>query len=111
MRVSLAGIDAPEISRIKENPGQPYRQHAKEYLAELVLNKVVEIKGYGLDRNDDVSGVIFLKGKNINIEMIRAGLAEVSGEELPRDFDLGPYRKAQNEAMKAERGMWFHGKR
>ena len=111
MRVSLAGIDAPEISRIKENPGQPYRQHAKEYLAELVLNKVVEIKGYGLDRNNVVSGVIFLKGKNINIEMIRAGLAEVSGEELPRDFDLGPYRKAQNEAMKAERGMWFQVKR
>jgi micrococcal nuclease len=111
MRVSLAGIDASEISRIKENPGQQYGQGAKEYLAELILNKVVEIKGYGLDRNDDVSGVIFLKGKNINIEMIRAGLAKVSGEELPRDLDLGPYRKAQNEAMQAERGIWFQVKR
>ena len=111
MRVSLAGIDAPEISRIEENPGQPYRKRAKEYLAELILNKVVEIKGYGLDRNDDVSGVIFLKGKNINIEMIRAGLAEVSGEELPRGLDLDLYRKAQNEAMKAERGMWSQVKR
>lgn len=111
MRVSLAGIDAPEISRIKENSGQPYGERAKEYLAKLVLNKVVEIKGYGLDRNDDVSGVIFLKGKNINIEMIRAGLAEFFGEELPRNFDLGPYRKAQNEAMKAERGMWSQVKR
>lgn len=111
MRVSLAGIDAPENPGIKGNLGQPYSEHAKEYLAELVLNRVVEIKGYGLDRNDDVLGVIFLKGKNINIEMIRAGLAEVSGEELPRDFDLGPYRKAQNEAMKAERGIWLKGKR
>ena len=54
---------------------------------------------------------IFFKGKNINIEIIRDGLAEVSGEELPRGLDLDPYRKAQNEAMKAERGMWFHGKR
>ena len=78
---------------------------------ELVLNQLVEIKGYGLDRNDDVSGVIFLKGKNINIEMIRAGLAKVSGEELPRDFDLGPYREAQNEAMQSERGIWFQVKR
>jgi micrococcal nuclease len=111
MRVGLAGLDAPENPRIKGNPGQPYNERAKEYLAELVLNRVVEIKGYGLDRNDDVLGVIFLNGKNINIEMIRAGLAEVSGEELPRDLDLGPYRKAQNEAMKAERGIWLQGKR
>ena len=111
MRVSLTGIDAPEISRIKENPGQPYGERAKEYLAKLILNKIVEIKGYGLDQNDDVAGVIFLKGKNINIEMIRAGLAEVSGEELPRDLDLGPYQKAQNEAMKAERGIWSQVKK
>ena len=75
------------------------------------MNKVVEIKGYGLDRYNDVSGVIFLKGKNINIEMIRAGLAEVSSEELLRDLDLDPYRKAQNEAMKAERGIWSQVKR
>jgi len=106
MRVSLAGIDAPVNSRIKKKTGQPYRQLAKEYLAELVLNKVVEIKGYGLDKNSDVSAVIFHKGKNINIEMIRAGLGKLSGEELPQDLDLGPYRKAQNEARKAERGIW-----
>ena len=111
MKVSLAGIDAPENSTTKENPGQPYSQRAKEYLAELVLNKVVDIKGYGLDRNDYVLGVIFLKDKNINIEMIRAGLAEVSGEELPRDIDLGPYRQAQNEAMRSERGIWSQVKR
>ena len=111
MRFGLAGIDAPENSKIKGYPGQPYGQFAKEYLSKLVLNKVVEIKGYGLDRDNDVSGVIFLNGKNINIEMIRAGLAEISGEELPQNFDLGPYRKAQTEAMKAERGIWSRVKR
>ena len=106
MRVGLAGIDAPVNSKTQKIPGKPYRQLAKEYLAELVLNKVVEIKGYGLDENNDVSGVIFLKGKNINIEMIRAGMAKVSGEDPPQGLDLGPYRKAQNEAIKAERGIW-----
>ena len=111
MKVSLAGINAPEDSRTKGNLGQPHSECAKEYLAELVLNKVVEIKGYGLDRNDRVLGVIFLKGKNINIEMIRAGLVEVSSEELPRDFDLGPYQKAQNEATESERGIWSQVKR
>ena len=111
MKVSLAGIDAPENFITKGNPSQPYGECAKEYLAELVLNKVVDIKGYGLDRNDCVLGVIFLKRININIEMIRAGLAEVSREELPRDFDLGPYRQAQKEAKGSERGMWSQVKR
>jgi micrococcal nuclease len=106
MKVSLAGIDAPEDSRTKGNLGQSYSECAKEYLAELVLNKLVDIKGYGLDRNDYVLGVIFLKGININIEMIRAGLAEVSGEKLSRDCDLGPYRQAQKEAMRSKRGIW-----
>ena len=106
MKVSLAGIDAPENSTTKGNLSQSYSECAKEYLTELVLNKVVEIKGYGLDRNNDVLGVIFLQGKNINLEMIRAGLAELSGEELPRGLDLGPYREAQNEAMRSERGIW-----
>ena len=111
MKVSLAGINAPEDYTTKGNQGQPYSECAKKYLAELVLNKVVDIKGYGLDRNDYVLGVIFLKGININIEMIRAGLAEVSDEELPRDFDLGPYRQTQKEAMRSERGMWSQVKR
>lgn len=106
MRVSLAGIDAPINSKIQKNTGQPYGQLAKKYLAELILNKVVEIKGYGLNKNNDVLGVIFLKGKNINIEMIRAGMGKLSGEDPPQGLDLGPYQKAQNEAIKAERGIW-----
>jgi micrococcal nuclease len=106
MRVSLTGIDAPVNSKTKKNWGQPYRQRAKEYLAELVLSKVVEIKGYGLDENNDVSGVIFLNGKNINIEMIRAGLAEISDEDLPQSLDFEPYQRAKNEAIKAQRGIW-----
>jgi endonuclease YncB( thermonuclease family) len=106
MRVSLAGIDAPVNSKTQKTPGQPHRQLAKEYLSELILNKVVEIKGYGLDKNSDVLAEIFLKGKNINIQMIRAGMAKLSGDDPPQGLDLGPYRKAQNEAIKAERGIW-----
>ena len=111
MKVSLAGIDAPQISRAKKNPYQPYSRRAKIYLTELVLNQLVEIKGYGLDQNDNVLGVIFLEGKNINIEMIRAGLARVSSEELPKDLAPGPYREVEKEARKAERGIWSLGEK
>ncbi len=111
MKVSLAGIDAPQISRTRKNPDQSYSSRAKTYLIELVLNQLVEIKGYGLDQNDHVLGVIFLEGKNINIEMIRAGLARVSSEKSPKDLAPGPYREVEKEARKAERGIWSQGEK
>ena len=106
MKVSLAGIDAPEISNADTTTVDSYNQKAKGYLSDLILNKIVDIKGYGLDRNEHVLGVIFLEGKNINIEMLRAGFAEVSHEKLSKKLDLGPYQEAQKQARKDKRGLW-----
>ena len=88
IKVRLVGIDAPEISRKKRQPGQPYSQQAKKYLADLVLNKIVDIKGYGLDRYNRILGVIYLYPRNINLEMVKAGLAEVYRGEPPEGFEL-----------------------
>ena len=46
--VLLAGIDAPEIGSRKQRRHQPYGQEAKRYLEKQILNKVVDIKGYGI---------------------------------------------------------------
>jgi len=48
----------------------------------LILNKVVDIRGYGLDRYNRILGVIYLNSKNIDLEIIRAGLAEVLGADI-----------------------------
>jgi endonuclease YncB( thermonuclease family) len=84
IKVRLAGVDTPETSKRKKSPGQPYNQQAKKYLASLILNKDVEVKGYGLDQYNRVLGVIYLNGKNINLKMVKAGLAEVYCGRLPR---------------------------
>jgi endonuclease YncB( thermonuclease family) len=47
--VRLVGIDAPERSRKKNEPGQPYSRKATKYLASLVLNKTITIKEYGTE--------------------------------------------------------------
>ena len=107
----MAGIVTPGISRMERSQGERYSQRAKEYLAEVILNRVVEIKGYGLDRHDRVLGEVFLRGKNINLEMVRVGVAEVYCGTPPGGLDLGPYWKAEEEARKAKRGMWVLGER
>lgn len=73
VRVRLVGIDAPETSKKKREPGQPNSQRAKSYLAGLILNKAVEAKKYALDRHRRILGVIYLDGKNIHKVRALAG--------------------------------------
>ena len=75
-------------------------QKAKKYLTGLILNKVVDIKGYGLDPYNRILGVIYMDGKNINLEMVRAGLAEVYKGRPPHGFNMKPYQQAEVEAWK-----------
>jgi len=109
IKVRLVGIDTPETSKKKGTPGQPYSQRATKYLAGLVLNKTVDIKGYGLDRYGRNLGVIYLDGNDINLEMVRAGLAEVYRGIAPHRFDLAPYWQAEKEAKEANKGIWTRG--
>ena len=109
INVRLVGIDAPETSRRKHEPGQPFSQQAKKHLAGLVLNKVVDIQGYGMDRYSRILGVLSLDGKNVNLEMVGVGLAEVYRGEHAPGFDPAPYQQAEKEARNARRGMWIQG--
>jgi endonuclease YncB( thermonuclease family) len=108
-KVRLVGIDAPETSQKKYQTGQPYSQQAKKYLASLVLNRTVSITSYELDVYNLVLGVVFWEGININLEMIRSGLAEVYRGNPPKGLDLEPYWKAEKEARAAIRGIWSLG--
>ena len=111
--VLLAGIDAPEIAFQDQKQGQPYAEEAKKYLEELILNKRVDIKGYGLGAYpyNHLIGEIRLKGTIINIAMIKKGLAEVCHETPPNGLNITPYREAEKEAKEAKRGMWSLGDR
>jgi micrococcal nuclease len=111
IRVRLVGIDAPEVSHRKHEPGQPFGQQAKKHLAGLVLNKVIEIKEYGKDRYGRILGLVFLDSKNVNLEMVKAGLAEAYRGKHPSGFDPAPYLQAEEEARAAKRGMWVQGDR
>jgi endonuclease YncB( thermonuclease family) len=107
--IRLVGIDAPEKSRGKHQPGQPFSQSSTKYLASLVLNKPVNIVSYGTDRYDRTLGVVYIDGINVNLEMVKAGLSEVYRGKPAPGFDNGPYDKAENEARSAGIGMWSLG--
>jgi endonuclease YncB( thermonuclease family) len=109
--IRLVGIDAPETSKKKNQPGQPFSRKSTEYLANLVLNKLVEMKSYGTDRYGRTLDVVFVGGKNVNLEMVKVGLAEVYRGKPAGGLDLEPYWKAEAKAKKAGIGMWSLGDR
>ena len=106
MTIRLVGIDAPETSKKKNQPGQPFSRKSTKYLADLVLNKSVEVKSYGTDRYGRILGVVFVDGKDMNLEMVKVGLAEVYRGRPANGLDLKPYWNAEAEAKKAGIGMW-----
>jgi len=108
-KVRLVGIDAPETSRKKYELGQTYSQQSKKYLTSLVLNRTVTVTSYDLDVYNQLLGVVIWEGININLEMVRSGLAEVYRGSPPKGLDIEPYWKAEKEAKAAMRGMWSLG--
>ncbi|RLB41849.1 MAG: hypothetical protein DRH12_07130 [Deltaproteobacteria bacterium] len=109
--VMLMGIDAPEISETSGIPDQPYGREAKQYLSELILNKEVEIEGYGKGPYPDnyLLGVIYVNGKNVNLDMVAKGLAEAFEKDLPPGFNIGPFLHAERIAKDNKIGMWSLG--
>jgi endonuclease YncB( thermonuclease family) len=102
--------EAPETPKRKNETGQPFNQQSKKHLSSLVLNQTVEIKSYGFDVDGRMLGEVFLEdGKNVNIEMVKAGLAEVYRGKPASGLDMGAYWKAEEEAKAAKRGMWVLG--
>lgn len=115
VRVRLSGIDAPETpryswGRVMEKPGQPFGKEASDYLKNLVYRKQVRLETYGLDPYHRVIAFIFVNDTNVNLEMVKAGLAEV----YRGHGAFGNYKdqllNAEKQARSAKQGMWIQGK-
>ena len=106
--IRMAGIDAPETG-FEGRPGQPYSRKAKHYLEKWVKHEKILIKGYGKGGYGRQLAEVFVDSTNINLEMIRAGYAEVYSGKLPETLDSTLYYDAQTQARKKRKGMWRQG--
>jgi len=70
---------------------------------------MVEIKSYGQDRYGLNLAVVYINDINVNLEMVKAGLAEVYRGRPAPDFDNKPYWEAEKEARQTSKGMWVQG--
>lgn len=100
-KIRLLGIDAPES-------GQPFGKVAKQALLDRVIQRRVKVLVQSTDRYDRAVGKLLLDGADINLELVRLGLAwhykHYAGDQFPGDAAL--YARSEREARSARRGLW-----
>jgi micrococcal nuclease len=104
-------MDAPETEKMNRRtgrvskPGQPYGDESWRALEEKISGKQVRLDIIDIDRYRRMVGMIWMGGRNINLEMVREGYAEAY-TEYPREPYRGEFLHAQREAKAARRGIW-----
>jgi len=95
IKVRLVEIDVPEIK-------QPFGQQSKQALSALVFGKDVEIRATGKDRYGRTLARVFVDGADVNLAMVKAGMAW-RFDKYSKDR---AFQSAQEEAQRARRGLW-----
>ena len=97
IKVRLNGIDAPEKK-------QAFGDASKRALSNLVFGKRVSIVDLGKDRYGRTIGEVFTPdGQQVEVAMVRLGMAWHYVKYAPRDTDLAG---AELVARKERRGLW-----
>jgi endonuclease YncB( thermonuclease family) len=100
-KIRLMGIDAPEKA-------QPFGQHAKQSLSDLVFGRTVAVDWQKLDRYGRIVGKVLVGGLDANLEQVRRGLAwhykKYASEQDA--IDRASYSQTEIEAQNGQRGLW-----
>ncbi len=98
VKVRLHGIDCPEKK-------QPYGTKAKRFTSDMAFGKEVTIWGKTKDRYGRIVGEVILPdGKNLNREIVDAGLAWWYQKYAPNDWIL---KALEAGARAKKRGLWM----
>jgi len=94
-KIRLEHIDTPEKK-------QAFGAKAKQYLSSMIFGKNVKVEIKEKDRYGRYIGTVFLEKKNINLEMIKAGLAW-HYKKYSKDKT---FAAAEALARKKKAGLW-----
>lgn len=93
----LYGIDTPEIAH-GHKPGQSYGEEAEKELKSLILGQNVQVETTGAKTYNREVCIIRKDGKNVNLEMVKRGMAWAYRQYLKR-----PYASDYIDAEKSSR--------
>ena len=99
----LYGVNAPEVK-------EPFFEEAKAFTQNLVLGKEIgfeQEENYKVDKFGRELGYVFIDGVNLNIELVRNGLARVVLYEKRAKIKYqDELVAAESEAREKKLGIW-----
>jgi len=103
LRVRLLGIDAPES-------GQDFGKVAKRVLADKVMGRELLLHTRGLDRYGRVLAKLLCDGVDVNLAMVREGLAwhYAHYASTQHSGDAALYARAEAQARAGRVGLWAY---
>jgi micrococcal nuclease len=107
VRVRLIGVDTPETKH-PERPAEPWGEAAAEFTQSRVAGREIVLE-YDRERVDvyrRVLAYVYVDGRMLNEDLIRAGLSRAV-TSFPYRGDLQRrFRAAERDAQQAGRGIW-----
>lgn len=95
-RIRLYGIDCPEKK-------QAFGKRAKQFTVNMVFKQTVDIKPITIDRYGRIIAWIYVNGRYLNKELLKAGLAW-HYKRYSKDRDLADL---ESQARKKKIGLWI----
>ena len=106
-RVRLASIDAPETTKDRQRPGQPFAVASRQFLSDLVAGKQMTLSCYERDRHGRaVCDVPLNDGETANQKLVQAGMAMANREKRGRFLRDPRIDQLEREAREARVGIW-----
>lgn len=99
VKVRLYGIDTPERK-------QAFGRRASQFTAQFLKNDVVDVEIMDTDRYGRVVGIVKDKGKILNEELLKAGLAWVYTTYCRQPALCDRWKEYEYAARKAKKGLW-----
>jgi endonuclease YncB( thermonuclease family) len=106
----LLGVELPEPPRPGRNgtpasPGQPFGPQAAEYVRDLLVDKLIRFDVYGRDRSGRSLAVVWLGDIDVNLTLVKEGLAWVSPTLAVPKVRIG-LELAERQAQVGKYGLW-----
>ena len=109
LQVRLLGVDLPEPPRADSTgtvlQGQPFGMEAESYARDLLLGKQVRLDAYGKDRAGRLLAVVWLGEINVNLTLVKEGLAWVDPSLTGTNVRSG-LEVAERQARVGKYGLW-----
>jgi len=110
--IRVATIDTPETPKFGK-PGQPFGKEAKQYLKNMVEDKIIKVRLLQKDQYGRAVAEVRRGRKHVDEEMLKQGLAEVylGGGAVYGPLGKEKYLELEEEARSKKQGIWSQKKR